>query len=128
MAIGKFINDLIRGTQKDATATAQKAGMQGGVAEENRSRKECKMVDLAHEALREEAAKQNQDLRGLVDTGWENVKRDKFKQKVRSKVWQIVGDESVGANVEMVEEITDRIVDVSEADEYYRNMFDNDKA
>lgn len=128
MTISKFISNVFRGNSKPKPRASVEAALAKGVDEEHKHRKDLKGIDLAHEALVQEAVQNSKDLKGLVDAGWNQVKREKFKQKVRSKVWQIVGDNSNCASVEMVEEITDRLVDASEADEYYKNMFDKEEA
>lgn len=82
------------------------------------------LLDVAHEAMREDMA----DLEGLIKSGWPTVQRQKFKKDVRKKVWSIVskgycdgaGDE---VSEDMVEDITERIVDVAENDQRYREMF-----
>ena len=94
-------------------------------AEEERRRnsKDSKLVDLAHEAVMHGNAQYGADLKGLVDTGWPNVKKEKFKRKVNQKVWDIVKNNKMCVIPDMVDEITDRIVDVSEADEFYSLLF-----
>lgn len=128
MTISKFISNVFRGNGKPRQEASVEAGHAKGVTEEHRHRKDLKAIDVAHEALVQEAVQNSKDLKGLVDAGWNQVKREKFKQKVRNKVWQIVGSNSDSTSIEMVEEITDRLVDVSEADEYYKNMFEREDA
>ena len=128
MAISKFISNVFRSGTKTKTVASAEAAQVASVKEESRHRRDMKAVDVAHEALVQEAVQHSKDLKGLVDAGWSQVKREKFKQKVRNKVWQIVGNDPDCTSIEMVDEITDRLVDASEADEYYKNMFENEEA
>ena len=45
---------------------------------------------------------------------------------MRSKVWDIVRSNFDTSDDEMVEEITERIVDVADADPYFAKMFGDD--
>jgi hypothetical protein len=118
MAIGKIIKSVIGADRADA--------IDQGAKEERRVRKDAKMIDVAHEALASEAKRRSDELNGLIKMGWPLVKQEKLKGKVRKKVWDIVSEETGIQDQEMVEEITERIVEVSEADEYYKKMFDKD--
>mgnify|MGYP006916457962 CR=1 FL=1 len=101
--------------------------IESGSAEERKVRKDAKLVDLAHEAMSKQAATDSDDLNALVNIGWPNLQKEKFKNKVRKKVWDVVSEDFGAADSEMVDDITERIIDVSEADEYYRNIFDSEK-
>lgn len=79
-----------------------------------------KLLDLANEALRTDAAK----LEDLINVGMPVVNRRKFKDKVKKKVSKIIADEF--NDPEIVEEVTERIVDAAEFDPYYREMFEKD--
>lgn len=94
--------------------------LQQGAVEKRKGKKETKLVDVAHEVLR----KDRESLEGLVRVGWPNVQREKFKGNVRKKVWEKISGGVDTSDVDMVEEITERIVDASEADPYYQEMFD----
>ena len=94
--------------------------LQQGASLKRKKKRETKLVDVAQEVLR----KDRQNLEGLVRIGWPNVQRDAFKGKVREKVWDTISGGLDTSDVDMVEEITERIVDVSEADPYYREMFE----
>jgi len=94
-----------------------------GAVEKRKEKKETKLVDVAHEVLRRD----RESLEGLVRIGWPNVQRENFKGKVRKKVWEKVSGGIGTEDVDMVEEITERIVDASEADPYYQEMFDKDE-
>ena len=103
------------------TRSSQRAEVLGqGAVEKRKKKKETKLVDVAHEVLR----KDRQNLEGLVRIGWPNVQREKFKGKVRERVWDTISGGVDTSEVDMVEEITERIVDASEADPYYQEMFD----
>lgn len=95
--------------------------LQQGAVEKQKDRKETKLVDVAHEVMR----KDRQNLEGLVKVGWPNVTREKFKGKVRKKVWDTISGGIDTSEVDMVEEITERITDASEADPYYKEMFED---
>ena len=97
--------------------------------ERRKSDRDSKLVDVAHEVLSsEEAARDRATLEALVKLGWPHVQREQFKGKVRKKVWQIVSDEFQGADADdMIDEITERIADAAEADQYFRKMFDSDE-
>jgi len=96
--------------------------LQQGAVKKRKEKKETKLIDVAHEVMR----KDRQSLEGLVRVGWPNVNREKFKGKVREKVWDTISGGIDTSDVDMVEEITERITDASEADPYYREMFDGD--
>jgi len=97
--------------------------VQQGAIEETKKQKESKLVDVAHEALVRQAAEQSADLDGLVKYGWPHVKREKFKSSTRKKVWDLVR-KNFADDDEMVEEITERIVDTAEVDPYYQKIFE----
>jgi hypothetical protein len=94
-----------------------------GANEKRKKERETKLVDVDQEAMR--ADKQN--LNGLVRIGWPNVRRESFKGKVRKKVWEAISNGFDNGGFDMVEEITERIVDASEADPYYKDMFEEDR-
>jgi len=113
---------VLKWIQSMTRPTGRAEVLQQGAVENRKNKKETKLVDVAHEVMR----KDRQSLEGLVKVGWPNVKRDKFKGKVRRKVWDTITGGIDTAEVDMVEEITERITDASEADPYYREMFDDD--
>lgn len=94
-----------------------------GADEKRKEKRETKLVDVAEEVLR----KDRENLQGLVRIGWPNVQREDFKGKVRQKVWEMVSSGFDTTDIDIVEEVTERIIDASEADPYYREMFE-DKA
>ncbi len=90
---------------------------------ERRRRRDAKLVDVAHEAM--VRRQDQQKLEGLIKRGWPHVQREEFKGKVRQKVWDTVrGSYGVSDDDEMVEEITERVVDAAEADPFYKRLFD----
>lgn len=121
MTINKLVSGIFKGGDRPDV-------VEQGAGAERKARKDTKMLDLAHEALANRAASDSRDLNGLVNMGWPHVQREKFKGKVRKKVWDIVKDGTGGEDKEMIEEITDRIVEASEADEFYKRIFDKDEA
>ncbi|MFH1830398.1 MAG: hypothetical protein ABH871_06455 [Pseudomonadota bacterium] len=105
------------------TSQAGRAEVLGqGAVENSKNKRETKLVDVDHEAMR--ADKQNLD--GLVRIGWPNVRREAFKGKVKKKVWDVISGGVDTAELDMIEEITERIVDASEVDSYYRDMFEDE--
>ena len=55
-----------------------------------------------------------------------NLSAKNFGAKCVSKVWDIVRSNFDTNDDEMVEEITERIVDVADADPYFAKMFGDD--
>jgi hypothetical protein len=90
-----------------------------GAVLERKQRKETKLVDVAHEVMRADQAR----LSGLVRAGMGNVQREQFRGKVKKKVWDVISEEFDTVDADMVEEITERIVDVAEVDPRYKTMF-----
>lgn len=86
-------------------------------------RRDSKLVDVAHEAMKESSAADRDTLGTLIKLGWPHVAREQFKTKVRGKVWDIVGENFGLKDTDIVEEITERITDVAEADSYYKRIF-----
>ena len=110
----KWIHSVIDPQQARADVIEQ------GSEEERKARKETKLIDVAHEVLR----KRSQRLDGIVNEGGSNVDRKEFKGKVKKKVWDTV-DENFGfSDDEMVEEITERVVDAADADPFYKKLFE----
>lgn len=112
---------------QSVTGAAQAEAAKRQDEEERRVRRDSKLVDVAHEAVKQSTATDQEALDGLVRMGWPNVQREKFKGKVRKKVWELVSDENGTADTGMVEEITERIADVAEVDPFYKKMFDREK-
>ena len=108
----KSIQSLIR-PQGGADVAEQ------GAIEERKRRKETKFVDVAHEVMRKDQAR----LSGLVRAGMGNVQREQLKGKVRERVWDVISEGLGTVDPGMVEEVTERIVDVAEMDPYYKKMF-----
>ena len=127
MVVSKIISKIFSDSQA-SRPHGQAGAIEQSSEQERKKRKEAKLVDLAHEALVRRAAGDSADLDGLVKMGLPNVKREKFKSNVKKKVWDVVSEGFGDADSKLVEEITDSIVEVSEADEYYMNMFDAEKA
>ena len=120
MTISKFISKIFPNSRADV--------IEQGAEQERKKRKDTKLVDLAHEALVRRAAGDRADLEALVKMGWPHVKRERFKSKVRKKVGDVVKEDFGCADAEMVDEITDSIVEVSEVDSYYKELFDKEEA
>lgn len=105
--------------------TAQAAGQAD--EEERKAKRDAKLVDVAHEAMREKAAKDSDTLDALIRMGWPYVQQENFRGRVRKKVWDVVGESFNSVNDEMVEDITERIVDAAESDQFYKKLFDEKK-
>jgi|SRR3989338_3157391 len=83
------------------------------------------LVDIVYETLQKDMAFRQEVLRDLERVGWSLLKRRRFKQKVRSKIKQVMLPELSDAEGESLleDEITERIVDVAENDPFYRRLF-----
>lgn len=101
---------------------------QGAVEEAKKLSTTEKLIDVPHKVMSEEAARHGAELAGLVSVGWPLVKREKVKRRVRRKVWEIVSRNFQTSDPDMVEEITERIVDAAEVDPLYERLFDTKKA
>lgn len=112
----KWIRSVVEGQGTEA--------IQQGAVELEKQRKETKLIDVAHEALTRKAAEDCADLEGLVKYGWPKVQREKFKGSVRKKVWDLVKRNFGAEDDDVVEEVTERIVDAAEIDPYYQKIFD----
>jgi len=112
---------------KSVVAGQSSESIQQGAIEQEKRRKETKLIDVAHEVLSREAAEHCADLDGLVKYGWPHVKREKFKHSVRKKVWDLVGSNFGTDNDDFIDEITERIVDAAEVDPYYQKIFEEKK-
>jgi hypothetical protein len=113
----KSIQSLLR-SQGNPEATEQ------GATEERKQRRETKLVDVMHEAMRAD----RKHLDGLVRMGSGNVQREAFKGRVKKKVWDVIDNEIEAVDPEMVDEITERIVDVAEIDPFYKKMFEEEES
>lgn len=89
-------------------------------------RKDSKLIDVAHEAMSKKAAEDRATLEALIKMGWPHVEREQFKRKIRKKVWDVVKSDSAFDDSEIVEEITERLVDAAESDPYYKKMFEDE--
>lgn len=119
--IVKWFHQVISGTSHESTA-------QGAIEEEKRTRLSRDPIDVPHRVLSEEAAKRSSELGHLVRSGWPWVKRERVKKKVRQKVWDVVSKNFEFSNDDMVDEITEKIVDAAEVDPTYQKMFRTDEA
>lgn len=103
-----------------------------GSEEVRKRERDSKLVDVAHEAMREKAAEDRMTLESLIRMGWPLVRRkqehERLKSKVRKKVWDRVRDTFGTTDDEMVEEVTEKIVETAEEDPNYKKMFDQEEA
>lgn len=114
----RFIQSILTGDKGEV--------INQGALEESKRRKESKLVDLAEEALRDEAASKSSDLKGIVNRGRSNLEREKFKRSKRKNIWSIVTRSLGISDDEMVDEITEKITEVAESDPYYGKVFGKD--
>lgn len=112
----RWIKSVMQGQRSEA--------IEQGSVEEQKKMKEGKLIDVAHEVLRKQAAEHHADLNGLVKYGWPHVKREKFKSVVRRKVRDTVSHTFGMEGDEIIEEVTERIVDTAEVDPFYQKMFE----
>jgi len=118
----KWIHSIVRGTSNEAT-------LQGANEEEKKNRR-LEGRDLLHEVLNSKARQKNEELKGLVEKGTPQLKREKFKSCVKKQVFEIVSESfnlKHGAMADdITEEITEQIVSAADADPAYREMFEGD--
>jgi len=80
----------------------------------------AELLDVANEAMRSES----DDLDQLVRVGFHHVKRSRLKKKIRGQVQGSVN--SLFDDSEIVEEITERILNAAEVDPFYAKLFGTD--
>lgn len=78
------------------------------------------LVDIAHEALRSDAS----DLDELLNVGGTQISERKLKDKIRLKVKKNISKEF--DEPEIVEEVTERILNAVEFDPHYRELFSDE--
>ncbi len=76
------------------------------------------MIDIAHEAMKADA----EEFSGLVRIGRTSVERNRRKMRVKEKVKKSIMPEL--DEISITEEVTERILDASEFDPKYAEMFD----
>jgi len=114
--IVKIIQSLLNGKASEI--------IEPKAAEGNRENEGAKLIDVAQQVLSQKAAEKNEELKGIVKYGWPHVKKEKFKKRVRKKVWDAVSRSLGFSDDDVIEEITERIADVAEVDPYYQKIFD----
>ena len=120
--IGKFISSI--------TNLPQEILGQGAAHEakrQDRAKQSREAIDVAHRAMRAEAARKNEELGGLVKLGTPVMRREKAKKQVRQKVWNVISRNFNVNDPEMVDEITEKLVDAAEVDARYASMLDLDQ-
>ena len=93
--------------------------------EAKRRERQEHLIDVPHHVLSEEAMHQHAQLETLIKSGWPTVKREQVKKRVRSKVWKVIAH-AFRPDDDMVDEITERIVDAAEVDPYYEKIFNRE--
>ena len=116
----KWINNII---DRNSGSSSKEATQQGAIKDAKRQQRTAKMIDVPQRVMESQAAQSASELEGLRKYGAPQFKREKLRRKVRSKVWDIVRSNFDTSDDEMVEEITERIVDVADADPYFAKMF-----
>jgi len=109
----KVLKSIILGTPSDATTEGGKASGKGS---------KNQPIDLVHEAMRRDAGQ----LHGLVSSGLSQSERRRLKDRVKKKVKQNILPHL--DTDEVVEEVTEKILDAAEFDPMYSETFkDEDK-
>ena len=91
---------------------------------------EQNLMDIAHEVLARDALERNEELKGLEKLGSSVFNQRRKKERIRSKVKNVLGSPVTGLPVteeesfEMVDEITEKIGEVCEADPRMNRLFD----
>lgn len=85
---------------------------------QQKKKREVGFVDVVQEALRKDA----KDLEGLVTIGQPAVDRRKMKEKIKRRVKGSIAKEFDAEDI--VEEVTERILDAAEFDPNYRDIFE----
>lgn len=109
----KLFNAIINGSRAD---NDQDTATSGTV---NRP-KDNQMIDVAHEAMRSDAI----DLSKLLTVGQPTIKRRNMKERIRGKVEKHMAPELY--DEDLVEEVTEKILDAAEFDPFYREQFDRE--
>jgi len=116
--IVRLLQSLINGNRSEI--------IQQGAIEENK-KKEPKLVDVAEQALRNKSAMHSEELDGIVKYGWPKFRRKRFKNQTRRKVWDVLCNALGAPDNNMADEITEKIVEVAEVDNFYQEIFDKEK-
>lgn len=76
-------------------------------------------VDLVNATIVEHA----EDLGGLIASGSNWIRRRKLKKMIKKKVGSAIADQY--NDPEIIEEVTERIINVAEVDPFYKKIFGN---
>ncbi len=115
--IVRYIQSLINGNTSKL--------VEQGAIEDSKKRKDNKLIDVSQESMRSQAAKQSEELNGIVKFGWPLFKKRTFRNSAKKKVWNLIARSLGMADDDIVDEITDKIVDVAENDPHYQEVFDD---
>lgn len=85
---------------------------------QQQKKKDIGFVDVVHEAMHEDAC----DLKSLVTVGQPTIDRRKLKDKIKRRVKGSIATEFDSEDI--VEEVTERILDAAEFDPNYREIFE----
>jgi hypothetical protein len=106
----------IQGIRGESNAAAE--------TERRKLAKDSKLVDVAYEAIKESVAEDQSELENLIRMGWPLTQKKKFKENVKKKVWDAVSSNFSLDDEDMVEEITEKIVDCAGEDPCLKEIFD----
>lgn len=102
----KLIQSLLKGSIEPSEAGAPQ--------------KKESLVDIAAEAIKSDP----KDLERLISLGMPEIERRKFKERVKKKVSLAISKEFDEPDI--IEEVTERITNAAEFDQYYRDMFEKE--
>lgn len=83
--------------------------------------KDNALMDVAHEAMRFDAAR----LGGILNAKTASIDKKRKKEKVKSKIKDNI--DMLFDNDDIIEEVTEKIMDAAEFDPMYDKMFGNEK-
>lgn len=86
-----------------------------------------RLVDVAYEALRKEALSKTRELKGLEQGAALIRRKENLRTRVRTKIKKALFTSFVkeDEDFELVDEVTEKIVDAAEADPKWQKLFDN---
>lgn len=119
MVILKWLHSMLIGSRPEV----EQAGAGRAAEEFGKSDKKSKgisSVDIINATLVDRA----EDFDDLIASGSPLLKRKRLKRKVRRKVEMAMAEEL--SDPKIIDEITERITDVTEIDPYYQKLFCKD--
>ncbi len=90
---------------------------------------EQNLMDIAHEVLARDALERNEELKGLEKLGSSVFNQRRKKEKIRSKIKSVLSlPMTEEESFEMVDEITEKIGEVCEADSRMNRLFEKSQS